>query len=100
MKNGYKILWTDFALKELENTIEYLEENWTEKEMQNLAVNIEETLILISQNPDLFQVSEVKKDIKRVVILNSIIQCIIELRIIKLKLFHFSQIGKIRKKGN
>ena len=70
MKNGYKILWTDFALKELENTIEYLEENWTEKQMQNLAVNIEETLILISQNPDLFQVSEVKKDIKRVVILS------------------------------
>ena len=55
MKNGYKILWTDFALKELENTIEYLEENWTEKELQNLALNIEETLKLISQNPELFQ---------------------------------------------
>jgi hypothetical protein len=25
MKNGYKILWTDFALKELEKTIKYLE---------------------------------------------------------------------------
>ena len=43
----YKILWTDFALKELENTIEYLEENWTKKELQNLALNIEETLKLI-----------------------------------------------------
>ena len=31
MKNGYKILWTDFALKELENTIEYLEENGQKK---------------------------------------------------------------------
>ncbi|MGL2963671.1 type II toxin-antitoxin system RelE/ParE family toxin [Flavobacterium sp. RSB2_4_14] len=68
MKNGYKILWTDHALKELENTITYLEENWTAKELQNLAVKMEETLLLISQNHDLFQVSEVKKDIRRVVI--------------------------------
>ena len=70
MTNGYKILWTDFALKELENTIEYLEENWTEKELQNLALNIEETLKLISQNPELFQGSEIKKDIRRAIILS------------------------------
>jgi plasmid stabilization system protein ParE len=70
MKNGYKILWTDFALKELENTIEYLEENWTKKELQNLALNIEETLKLISQNPELFQVSIIKKDIRRAIILS------------------------------
>ena len=70
MKNGYKILWTDFALKELENTIEYLEENWTEKELQNLALNIEETLKLISQNPELFQGSEIKNDIRRAIILS------------------------------
>ena len=70
MKDGYKILWTDFALKELENTIEYLEENWTEKELQNLALNIEETLKLISQNPELFQGSEIKKDLRRAIILS------------------------------
>ena len=35
MKNGYKILWTDNALRELEKTIEFLEENWTEKEIRN-----------------------------------------------------------------
>ena len=69
MENGYKILWTDFALKELEKTIEYLEENWTEKELRNLAENIEEKLALISQNPNLFQVSNYKKEIRRVVIL-------------------------------
>jgi hypothetical protein len=38
MKNGYK-------------TIEYLEENWTEKELRTLAESIEEKLALISQNP-------------------------------------------------
>ena len=69
MKNGYKILWTNHALKELEDTISYLEEKWTDKELQNLAIKMEETLLLISHNPNLFQVSEVKKDIHRVVIL-------------------------------
>ena len=68
MANGYKILWTDFALSELENTIEYLEENWTERELRNLAVEIEETLNLLSHNPNLFQKSDIKKEIRRVVV--------------------------------
>ena len=68
MINGYKILWTDFALSELEKTIEYLEENWTERELRNLAVEIEETLTLLSHNPNLFQASDIKKEIRRVVV--------------------------------
>ena len=71
MKNGYKILWTDFALKELETTIEYLEENWTEKELRNLAIKLEETLSLISQNPNLFQSSEIKKNVRRAIVLSN-----------------------------
>lgn len=69
MKNGYKILWTDNALKELEKTITYLEEHWTENELRNLANKLEEIVSLISQNPNLFQVSDVKKDIRRAVVL-------------------------------
>ena len=68
MTNGYKILWTDFSLKELKQTIEYLKENWTDRELQNLALKIEETLILLSQNPNLFQSSVIKKDIRSVII--------------------------------
>jgi plasmid stabilization system protein ParE len=70
MKNGYKILWTDNALKELEKTIEYLEENWTDKELRNLAKSLEQTISLISQNPQIFQASKKKKDIRRAVILS------------------------------
>ena len=32
MKSGYKILWTDHAISEIEQTIEYLENNWSEKD--------------------------------------------------------------------
>jgi hypothetical protein len=48
MKNGYKILWT-------------------EKELRTLAESIEEKLASISQNPNLFQASDNKKNIRRVV---------------------------------
>ncbi len=70
MKNGYKILWTDNALRELEKIIEFLEENWTEKELRNLATNLEKTLSIISKNPHVFQKSDVQKDIRRAVVLS------------------------------
>lgn len=58
MVNGYNILWTDHALNELSNTIEYLEENWTKKDLKNFAVKLDNTLKLISTNPYIFQNSE------------------------------------------
>ncbi len=51
MTNGYKILWTEHAATELKSTIEFLENNWTEKELRNLASEIDNTLSLISHNP-------------------------------------------------
>ncbi|WP_298248412.1 type II toxin-antitoxin system RelE/ParE family toxin [uncultured Christiangramia sp.] len=68
MKNGYKILWTDHALSELENTIEYLEENWTERELKNFSQELDHTIELISKNPELFQVSKKKKNVRKAVV--------------------------------
>jgi plasmid stabilization system protein ParE len=68
MQSGYKIFWTDLALSELEETITYLGENWTDRELKNLAVEIENTLLLLSSNPVIFQVSDIKKDIRRAVV--------------------------------
>lgn len=68
MKSGYKIHWTDNALNELAKTIEYLEENFTDKEIQKLALKIESTTELISQNPDIFSKSEFK-DVHKVTVL-------------------------------
>ena len=70
MKSGYKIVWTDHALSELKDTIEHLEENWTERELVNLSKEIDHTIELISKYPELFQVSKKKKNIHRAVILN------------------------------
>jgi plasmid stabilization system protein ParE len=61
MKNGFNIFWTDNALSELKETFAYLEKNWTEKELKKLSLEIERTTKLISQNPELFPVSNKTK---------------------------------------
>lgn len=68
MKSGYKILWTDHALSELENTIAHLEKNWTERELRNFSHELDHTIELISKNPELFQVSRKKKNTRRAVV--------------------------------
>lgn len=68
MKNGYKILWTQNAVEELKGIVEYLEENWTQKELRNFTHELDHTIELISKNPELFQTSKVKKDVRRAVI--------------------------------
>lgn len=68
MKSGYKILWTAHAKKELEQAFEYLNQNFTEKEIKRLAQEIEKIVELISQNPNLFPKSEFK-NIHKVVVL-------------------------------
>ncbi|MHA8086204.1 type II toxin-antitoxin system RelE/ParE family toxin [Aquirufa sp. Wall-65K1] len=99
MKSGYRIFWTDHALNELHNTIQYLQENWTTKELQNLATKIEEVISLISHNPYLFQVSGFKKNVRRVVIArhNSLYYQIKENQIEILSFFSHRQSLKKRK---
>ncbi|WP_445736495.1 type II toxin-antitoxin system RelE/ParE family toxin [Mariniflexile sp.] len=58
MESGYKILWTDHALKELYETYQYLELYFTERELKKLSSELDRTLRLISQNPYLFPMSE------------------------------------------
>lgn len=67
MKSGYKIEWTDHALVELKQTYQYLEENWTSKELTKLSLDIEQIISLISKNPKIFPVSE-KMNIRKVVV--------------------------------
>ncbi len=67
MENGYEISWTDHALEELSTTYEYLEENFTEKELRKLSAAIDRTLRLISGNPDLFPLTQ-QKGVRKVVI--------------------------------
>lgn len=50
-----QIIWTPQAEKTLTQIVEYLEENWTEKEVKKLFVKIDKTISLIQQNPKVFR---------------------------------------------
>lgn len=68
MKSGFKIQWTLNARKELEKTVDYLQANFSEKEIRKLAQKIESVTELVSQNPNLFPKSD-NNQIYKVVIL-------------------------------
>jgi plasmid stabilization system protein ParE len=54
MKSIYRILWSDEALKNLKALVNYLENNWTEKELNQFVVLLDKRLDLIQQNLHLF----------------------------------------------
>lgn len=68
MKSGYKIFWTEHAASELEKTIQYLQTEFSDKEISKLLIKLEETLELISINPKIFPISD-KKEIHKAILL-------------------------------
>lgn len=69
MANGYKVFWTKRALIELEEVESYITEHWTDKELKRLFKHLELTIQLISKNPQIFYESDMKKGVRRAVIL-------------------------------
>ena len=67
MKNGYDIVWSDEAQYNLSKIIDYLETNWTEKELKKFFQRLDKVLQLISQNPQLFRLTNKRKRVRRCV---------------------------------
>ena len=68
MKSDYKIAWTDHALEELGQTFQYLQLNFSEKEISRLANKIESVLRDISKYPKLYPESSQQKGVRRAVV--------------------------------
>jgi plasmid stabilization system protein ParE len=68
MKSGFRVFWTDLALSELQQTIEYLENKWTERELRLFSGKLDHTIELISKSPEIFPSSLEKKGIRRAVV--------------------------------
>lgn len=68
MKSGYKVFWTDHAISELKETIEFLENNWTERELRNFIAKLDHTIELISKSPEIFPASFEKNDVRKAVV--------------------------------
>ncbi len=54
MKSTYKVIWSDEALKNLKGIIIYLENFWTEREIQKFSQLLDKQLKRIEKNPFLF----------------------------------------------
>jgi len=54
MKNTYKLIWSEEALNNLKGIVDYLEKNWTSREITKFAQLLEKQLKLIEENPYLF----------------------------------------------
>jgi len=68
MRNTYKIIWTDEALKNLSGIIEYLEQCWTEREIRNFARLLDQQINLIQSNPKLFSTRKTSKSLRKSVL--------------------------------
>jgi len=74
MQNGYKIKWSEDSVEDLQNIIQYLSENWTEREIKRFVRDLERNISSIRIFPFAFQASYANPEIRRCVIskLNSI----------------------------
>jgi len=97
MKIGYKIIWSESALAELSQTFNYLETNWTKKELNRLANSLEKTISLISKAPNIYPKSNKGFDVRKCILLryNSIYYRVDNQTIGQLLFFLFSPIGKV-----
>jgi plasmid stabilization system protein ParE len=68
MKSGLKIRWTEEATKNLESIINYLESNWTSKELTKFFQKLEKQLLLLSLFPEAYPFSIRRRKIHRCVL--------------------------------
>jgi len=68
MENIYKLIWSDEALQNLKSIIAYLEERWTNREINKFARLLDRNLELIKDNPQLFPKSDHSQELRRSVI--------------------------------
>ena len=68
MKSGYRITWTDHTLEELSQAFEYLQSNFSEKEANHLANEIESVICYISKYPKIYPESSQQNGVRRAVV--------------------------------
>lgn len=51
MKSISKVVWSEEAVENLKGIIQYLEENWTEREIRKFAMKLEKQISIIKLQP-------------------------------------------------
>jgi len=63
-----KISWTPTARRTYFKVLDYLTENWTRREVVNFINEVENLLNQITNNPEMFQASRKKKNVRKALI--------------------------------
>jgi plasmid stabilization system protein ParE len=99
MKNGYKIIWSDEAIENFNNTIQYLYKMWTEKEVAKFVKDVNKGIHHIQFFPHAYPHTIQDASIRRYVMskIHTIFYCIDSLNgiILILSIFDNRQKGII-----
>ena len=68
MAFDYKILWTDEAIDNLESILDYLNNHWTQREVDNFKLRLSKLISLIQHNPELFPFSPYNSKLRKAVL--------------------------------
>jgi len=68
MKNTYKLIWTNEALIGLKEIFDYLEREFTEKDIQKFARKLDKQIELLKSSPETFAFTNSSKEIRRTII--------------------------------
>jgi plasmid stabilization system protein ParE len=60
-----EISWTPTARKTYFKVLDYLAEEWTKKEVENFVHEVESILEQIKSNPEMFEASRKKKNVRK-----------------------------------
>jgi len=64
----YKIFWTEEAIRNLEEVIDYLYSRWTQREVENFKTKLSKQIDLIHRNPKLFPISTFQPRLRKAVL--------------------------------
>lgn len=68
MGSDYQVVWTNEALLNLDAALQYLKENWTEREILNFKKKLASKIHLISRFPFIFPASEYQPRLRKAVL--------------------------------
>ena len=64
----YKLFWTDEALRNLDQILNYLQQNWTQKEVDNFKKKLSKQLDIILRFPLIFPESDKQPRLRKSVL--------------------------------
>lgn len=65
MDSDYKFYWTDEAINNLSDILDYLNNRWTQREIDFFKKNLSKQISLIEQNPNLFPISQFNSRLRK-----------------------------------